>query len=661
MYNNSGFYDTSSSIYPDEKTISKENFYRNPYKTPSPMNSPTASLSSFGDTKTDFFDDVYKPYVTPPSPFEKSTKYKSNTKKPVETNNPYAQSLWYTFRGNDGREIDKYKKITTETKLLPSLMEKTRESSQSNLFSNSYNNTMNSQKNSFNYSLRKEISGGGESLKSDRSGWSNKIDKIDEHMNINFGKFLQTPIDSSDYNILKPLNNPPPFELISIQSLLVKKLKLLMDISNKFDQFVSDMDVLINPKIKPSLFSNVKTLLIIHHKFLDSILNRDAKIDLEETIYDHLQRLYHVYPSYLKTNSDRKQIAQIISNASNFKQFVINSENFKSGDYFFESLYSSKDINNNNFFNLIMSPAQDFKKLLEYLNGYIGKSSPRINVLISKFLNHFDLNEIDGTIMKPKNNDNNNEGNDYLLFMEIPNKWKTQNKIQWKEISLLNIERKIAYYLRWVIKNQYQKYCKIMKMMRSQIEQITRLAITNHYISKNFIQLQTELPYTSLCESEKYKIQVKKAESENREIYNLVEAFNEFINSKKLKQIDGTIIHVLAKLKKIYHSNGQEINNSEEGKYQVGELFNIHQIMILFEESMQLVGAKYVYFLKRYFQVLDVDLPKQNIDDIIRDFQKSRSLQQENMQEEEAQLREYNNQLGRVCAKGRLMERFFSQ
>lgn len=600
----SGFYDTSSSVYADDflnrdRDRDRDAFYKTVYKTPSPMISPTGSWTSESDNG--FRDDVYKPYVTPPSPFESSTQQKTTRIKPA---NPYAQSLWYTFRGNDGSEIDKYKKATIETTLLPSLMEKR----------NSLSSPSLSQSNKENI---KPTVLNGNSVKSNWSSWSYKPKKE------------KSPImEDSDDQILKPLNNPPPYELISIESTITKKLKILLNLSIKFNEFIEENSILANSKIKLSLFSNIETLLLIHEKFLDAILNRDSKIDLEEMIYDHLQRLIHVYPSYLNSSMMRNYFAKSISEISKFKPFIIAN---------YEEIGSE-------FKDLIISPSEDFKKMLIYLDNYMGKSSPRIKVLISKFLKYYEE-----SINVPF------EANDEPLFLDIPNNWKINHKINWKEISSMHIEKQIAYYLRWEIKKQYQRYCKMMKYIRYQIKQVSKLAISNNDITKNLIKFQINLPDGEYI-GDKYKDILKRVEHENKQISNILEKFNDFINNDKLKNIDNLIVDTLVNIKRI--SNCDHIAD----KYFVDRVFNIHQLKVLFEGSLIIVFSKYIEFIRSYLAIMDKPDLKcdYNINEVIRGFQKKRENQMVNVQREEAHFAVYNEELGRVVAKGRLMRRFFS-
>ena len=601
----SRYYDTSSSIYPDDR---RTQFYNNLYKTPSPL-SPNGN--NWSSSSEDFSDDVYRPYVTPPSPFEKSTQYSSNK---VAAVNPYAQSLWYSFRGNDGSEIEKYKKVTTE-KLMPSLMEKSPEKVQ----------------------LEAGKVSGKHSMGSIRSQSRSQREQ----------RFTAT---SSDEQILEPLNNPPPYELISMQSIIVKKLKLLLEISNKFDKFVDEKNVLINSKIKLFLFSNIKTLLIIHHKFLDTILNRDGKIDLEELLYDHLQRLYHVYPSYLCYNMIRAEFVKRITDTPRFNPFVKSSESLQTGDYFFSSDNDSHCAKEEKFQKLLVSPSVDFERFLRYLDDYIGKSSPRIGVLICKFLGHYEnlqQNCLDVDTNEP-------------LYLEIPQEWKISHKMNWKEISGMTIDRQLVHYLRWQIKSQYQRYCKIMRLIRCQIDQISKISVLNNHISKGFVRLRSDLPHAVRNMGSKYQQHLKKVNVENKRIYCIVEEFSRFINSESLKSADQVMVNVLTGIKKL---NGQ--GDQTNGNCSVEKVFRVHQLKVLFEESMYLVFAKFVVFVRRYLQIKEESfagsgVPVVRVESIVSGFKRSRQQQQESVQQQDAQLAVYNQDLGHACAKGRLMRRFFA-
>lgn len=411
-------------------------------------------------------------------------------------------------------------------------------------------------------------------------------------------------------------------------------MKILINLSIKFDIYIKINHIIINSNIKLSLFSNIKTLLLIHNKFLDTILNRDNRNDLEEIIYDYLQRLYHVYPSYLKSLNSRKYFAESFNKISKFKSFLIEN---------------SLEIGNNEFYNLIISPSEDFKNLLEYLDDYIGESSPRIRVLISKFLTCYkDSLYVNQSIC------------DKILYLEISQQWKLNNKINWKEISNMNIEKQMVYYLKWELKSQYRKYCKIMKYIRYQIEQVSKIAISNINIFKIFVKIQNDLPNGEFIENNKYDKHLKLVENENKQLYNLIQEFNNFINNETLKNIDFIIVNSIGIIKKII--NCDHVDN----KYFIDQLFRIHQLKIFFEESMYLVFNRYLNFIESYIAIMENKIESYNEggilsnDQIIQEFQDKRMKQKQSAKLEEAHFAVYNDELERVCAKGRLVRRFFT-
>lgn len=583
-------YDTSSSIYLDETGSGRprEIYSKQAIHTPAPSDSPDGSESGF-------FDDVYKPYVTPPSPFESSTH---DQNKRLEAINPYAQSLWYTFRGNDSTEIEKYKKVPVccvpepskvrQSGLLPSLMA--------------------------------------------------KLEPVDSHLSREREECVDRQMEEQ---VLKPLNTPPPYELIRIQSKMVKKLKCLLEIADKFSLYVREHKILISSKVKLYLFSNVETLLIIHGNFFDTVLNKTGKSDIEEIIYDYLQRLSHVYPSYLSVCNIREQFTKLILKIPKFSLFV--------------GAGSNREINND-LYELIVSPSKDFQELLKYLDEYIGASSPRIKVLISKFMQYY------GHSKRLELKDGGSEP----LYLDVPDGWKRCNKLVWKEIGGMSTEKQLAYFLKFQIKAEFDDYGKIIRLVKFQLDQISKLAVVNSFISKQFVKFHTQLPDTGPPNSHgsrssyDFGAHIRHVEQQNRQVYLLVEAFSGFVGKDNYRKTETLIKRVCHAAKKIYASN--DASTATEDQYLIDQIFEIYRFKLLFEEKLYLTWMKFNHFFKAYVKVMNSHTESPiagSTDDIILSFKMNERLQKRNIQIEEDQLAVYNQELSRVCAKGRLMKRFF--
>lgn len=689
---NKDYSNTSSSIYDDDiDFMGYRNQISNPrdryrqdaermatrqklYRTPSPKPKKKTALFS-NEESPSFQDDVYLPYVTPPTPFEKSTQEKGFFEDETPTN-PYAQSLWYTSRGNKGTEVDKYGKVTTEMQspqfleavpvlvepngerkeLLPSLMLKKDFGDPSSLDVNAINVERNSNT-KFNrvkssYAVLSDPTPVFETFRDLRLSDSNELHSIEN-------------------SILKPLNNPPPFEFISIQSQIVKKLKRIYLISLEFQNYIKQSNLLLNSKVKMYLFSNVETLLLLHHKFLSAILNRDGKIDIEELIFDNLQRLYHVYPSYLSCIKLRNHFTKLIIQNPKFNAFVLRLftqlEQQDAGSTLTSSDAQSRLLDSQSeFYNLMISPTDDFRNLLKYLDEYIGPSSPRISVLIQKFFACWD--EVANTKANTAYKSNENESifaiDEYEpLYLEIPSQWKLEHKMNWKEISNCGAEKQLAYYLRHEIKQEYHQYQKLIKHIKLQIDQISKLAICGHYIADKFTTIDVSLPKNGQF-GDKYNLHLENIDQKNKKIYQLVESFTIFLASERFSVTEELVKDITKFAKHIFNSD-EELSSSRYSSV-VDQIYQIHQFKILFKQQIYMILMKFLQFFKQYLHIViaspnSVQPPSTSsiLDSFhrrIRDLGTQVNIGIGNNEKGPW----LNEELARACARDRLVRRFFT-
>lgn len=632
-------YDTSSSLYPETQ---QQAFG---FTTPSPR-SPINQDSIFNTALTPKFgfkDDVYKPYITPPTPFEESTKQQSEID--IDSANPYAQSLWYTFRGTDGaEEIGRYKKVKPvgviarvpepikikRSELLPSMMAK-----------------------------KEEV------VVVDHDGETDSLQIIE--------KYDYDAVErEEEEKILKPLNNPPPFEFISIQSKLVKKLTCLLEISSNFKKYNDEHKILLNSKVRLYLFSNIKTLLILHMNFFNSIIDRDEGTDIEILVHDHLQRLYHVYPSYLNTMMLRNHFTALVVDNERFRAFLGGGEDMKE-----------------EFSELVMSPSKDFHKLLIYLDSYMGGSSPRIKVLIGKFLKHFN----------DPNGGGGGENGVFMLeeplFLEVPKSWKVEHPKKWKEVQHFNTQGQLSYFLKSQLLEEFEKYVKIINIIKLQIEQISNISIVNNYIIKKFMKVQNELPLSSELGHENYGNRLVYVDKQNKEIYELLRAFTYFISDESFKETERMVNRACKICKRVIKGedevvmmgggedeedgggegemvgddDGDGVEGYDDG-YIGDKIFEVYEFKRLFEERLFLIFLKFIRFFESYIRVMKTkngmgkgkvtDDVEEDFRTIINSFERKRGVLG-GADVGEAQLEQYNQEIGRAFAKGKLKKRFFNR
>ncbi|TID28648.1 hypothetical protein CANINC_002352 [Pichia inconspicua] len=572
------------------------------------------SSSGVRTPESETFDSVYRPYVTPPTPFEKTTHnldpgYNANT-------NPYAQSMWWTTRGNTGEEIKKYKAKPEDTQQKANRKENIKPREQSEKSKELYdtlwrllqecdtsndtsiglsvhdvkepNVEVGKVKEGHKRSLLPSLMAKVETLENSDYGdffsYEDEVNQanvsnIDENVKL---EIIQSYINESslDENLLRPLKNPLPYKCIQIQSLLVKRLKCIAEISLTFDRYAEDESIVVNSKVKLHMFGNIKTLLIMHYNFLNSMI-RKSYMDTEEMVYDNLQRLMHVYPSYLSSIGIRKHIVHLILNNEKFKAFV-------------------GDVTNEEFMNLILSPAIDFSNLLDFLDSYISKSSPRIEVVISK------LKGLYANTNETSNSYNFNEE----LYLMVPAEWKKLHKIHWKEIHHLHPTKQIAAYLRWILKTNFLEYSKIVQLIQSQIENISRLGVSNKQLTV-YMKRMEDFP-GDIKERKYFNI-----DDQNKQLYSLIDSFFQFINDETFEECEALVKRATLITKRIFHN--------EETSYVTEKLFDVHDFIKLFRYRTYLIFVRFVLFFHQFVGLMD-QKGVEDINNIINSFTKAREV-----------------------------------
>lgn len=577
--------------------------------------SPTYPIAGVRTSPSEMFDSVYQPYVTPPTPFEKSTH---NTDLPSNFN-PYAQSMWWTTRGNAGEEINKYRReSSSKTKQKLKNYENLGETQQKLMAKNftlwkllyncedsgklkdvGFEQTMKEatveigkaqqmNKRSLLPSLvaNKESITSFDSKDSYYKDSESTIDLIYNTLSFDMEKLEVDIIQSYTYEntvenqLLRPLKARLPSECLQIQSKLIKKIKCLTEISCTFDKYVEDERILVNNKLKLYLFSNINTLMIIHSNFFEAMLSK-TYIDTEEMVYDHLKRLYHVYPSYLASMKLRQHFIQIILRNQKFKGFI-------------------GDIDGEEFTKLILCPAIDFLKLLKFFESYIGIISPRIKSLIQNFMTCYNLPLEDKVKLTP------NEP----LYLEVPKKWRALNRTHWKEIHSMGTTSQIVYYLQSELKFQFQEYGKIIKLIKYQLENMSRLRVINKYACAQMKKLET-LP-GAVSNRKKYNIK-----TQNRQIYSLIDTFLQFINTSGFQECESLIKTVCQITEKIY--------TEKDNDYVSEKIFEVYFFKKMFEERVYHVFVRFVFFFRNFVGFMNKD-GAEDVRDIVNSFRKKRGI-----------------------------------
>lgn len=564
---------------------------------------------------SEMFDPVYKPYVTPPTPFEQTTHDIGMS----PSANPYAQSMWWTTRGNPGNEIDKYKSKrksgygTKHQKLKSYEYDETKETldaANSTLWKLINDNALEQKEDKTQHTIKEVDVEVGKAVPIKRTSLMPSLMARPESIGgVEYGDFYNYDAESDadlpntspasdkdrlkldiiqsytyentvENELLKPLKAPLPHECLQIQSGLVKKLKCLIEISSTFDQYVEDERMLVNNKVKLYLFSNVKTLFIIHSNFFDAMITK-SYMDTEELVFDHLQRLFHVYPSYISSLNIREHFIKLITSNSKFKGFIAGIEKEE-------------------FEQIMLSPSNDFLKLLNFLDTYIGESSPRIRSLIAKFIQYYETPSGLTIDFDPKE----------PLYLEVPNEWRTRHKLHWKEIHGISTARQIAFYLRSELKVQFQEYSKIIKLMKDQIENISRLGVINKYVCVQMEKLE-ELP-GALSDRKTFDV-----DSQNKQIYSMLDKFVQFINDESFEETE-TLMKRACKITK-------RIHNEEESIYVGEKLFDVYMFKKLFQERVYLVFVKFVTFFHEFVGLMDND-GAENVEAIVSGYRKERGV-----------------------------------
>lgn len=612
-------FETSSSIYTNSLEVRKSDDV---------INSPMTPESN------EIHEDVYKPYITPPSPFQKTTQ-----KNAKSTNaNPYAQSLWFTSRGNKGEEIEKYKqpkaadlrserikfteKLSKKLPLLPLTK-----------FDNSlieFNKENQSQLN-LKFLMPSPVKR--------QPGLYRKTSQRQKS-----GMAPSPPLSS--------LISEPPHKLILMETRLTKIFKILNHLSVKFEMFVEDTNILCHPSLFSNVFGNVKTLRIIHNTFLQKLLDDVNPIeDLEDALYDHLQRLSHVYPSYFQTTATRNVFVEALAKEND--QFAV----------FFRSVQKYIDehgLHNmiTTFTELVNAPAKEIQQLLEYLNEFTSIKSPRVEAIVEK-LNSTIIHHIDQSTDK-------NAG-DILkdpIYLAIPDKWNLKHRTGKDE----RLEDQILQFFRHEFKIQYTEYISCIEMIRDQVNKIATISTINIQIAKGFLNATSNFkmnetvdiknqmpptPKTKLFQENMMQsihgIYVDKIDIQNKAVYQLIYNFDQGLNAKN-KDLNDLCVFILNSSKSVLK------DSNLDRQYKTEQLYHYFHFQKLLKEATLTICQKYRFLLRDYIDVIcstNVYDSTMTGEKLINSWDSSRNSQKTILMKSEADLAE-------KAIKSKFVLRFFN-
>lgn len=542
-------FDTTSSVYPlDFAEITGP---------PSPQTPESQEI----------YEDVYRPFITPPSPFEKTTQQGKKS-----TFNPYAQSLWFTSRGNKGEEITKYMETTTAC----SKDEIHRDDNISKPLLKDFEELL----------PRPPLGNLGESNKENLSKLCidadpDTVQRASKLISKRLGVVLDT------------VSGEPPHKLILMETRLAKIFKILHHLSIKFEVFVEENGILCHPLLFPHLFGHVKTLCIIHCTFQQKLLDDVYPIqDLEDVLYDHLQRLSHVYPSYFQTISVRTFfVREIEKDHLRFAHFL----------RLVHKYLEEYDLHNgiSTFGELIIAPAEEIRQSLAYIHDFIGDKSPRLKAVAEKL----------GTAIE-----NHHEQTQHVLeepiYLDIPSCWSTKYKSNKEE----RLENKILQSFRHDFKLQYSEYLTSVEMMRTQISHIANLSTTNIRIAKGFLAAtanfkrhgtpvtqEAPTPRTKLFQENMIKsihsMYVDKIDIQNKVVYQLLYNFDQTF-SVRATEVNDLCLFVLNTSKALLK------DSTLDRHYKTEQLYHYFQFQKLLKSVTLVLYEKYRTFMYKYIDTI---------------------------------------------------------
>lgn len=557
-------FETSSSIYPESVYENRHNDHVKTLVTPE---------------SDETHDDVYRPYITPPSPFQYSTQKKTGNASAEA--NPYAQSLWLTSRGNKGEEIEKYKELTTttirsDTKSRSGIITKECTSVPLNGL---YKPSRDSNKENGSYLQFL--------LPNPIKRKSNLYRKISLRQ-----KSGMAPTQESSIIEL-------PHKFILIETRLTKIFKILNHLSVKFEIFVEDNGILCHPLLFSNIFGNVKTLRIIHDTFLQKLLDEVYPMeDLEDAIYDHLQRLSHVYPSYFQTMRARNIFVDaLIKEHDQFADFFRTVQKYIDEHGLHNGITSFKE--------MVNAPALEIETFLTCIDDFMSLKSPRVEAIIEKLSSYI-------VHCHDDDSDNDNYQLKEPIYLCIPTHWKSRFKGSKEE----KLEDQILRFFKHEFKIQYSEYRSCVEKIRNQVSQIANLSTTNIQIAKGFLNTTSHFkvngntlakpqepttPKTKLFQDNMLQsmhcMYVDKIDIQNKAIYQLLYNFDQSLNVKNI-EINDMCKFVLSSSKSLLK------DTSLDRQYKTDQLYHYFHFQGLLKEATLELFTNYRFLFKDYIDVI---------------------------------------------------------
>ncbi|GMM29993.1 hypothetical protein DAMA08_027380 [Martiniozyma asiatica (nom. inval.)] len=635
-----------------------------------------------------FEDDVYKPFITPPTPFEASTTTTTfENLKNIKIFNPYSQSLWVGTGGNMGTEIEKYNKdahSTTKPRLennvdsdmdlemlelkplklaskatieLKTKMESSEKESNSTITLESCDKlqqisdlnpvsiSANSElafiipspinhADSFKHktSLRKrsglipdcpkestdskcdnsEIS--RESLTSLISNLTNTTSLIfqnntatdyknyhddngDGANGSDMGKHASASLNLSQNQINSAFSN-----ILPIISNLSQLYKVINELSFYFNQYTNEL--MVFPDLAAYLFGNVQTLGLIYSQFFFNLLNKENIGNVEKIIFDHLQRLKHVFPSYFKSKAAREEYTNKIM------------DDYKSGgmlNAFVKKCHeqiSDKNLEGiGSFKSLIETPILHIDKLLNEIDHWLSLGSFKIRTAVKTIRELIDESRKEGEL-------NLNKIKDKEIYLIIPSNWHKNYRIHWKEINKYHIEDQFAFYLQDKLKRKFDDYIQLKNLVNSLIGTIAKLSTTNINIARNFFKYTQDFgnasndrngetdkitPKTQLFQQKMiksaYELYVNKIDVQNKAIY------PQLLDNEKHLQETNSELYLYTKA--VLRLTLEIPQSGLDRQRKRGKLFDVIAFIQLFEEYIFVLGERTLHMLTKYFETIN--------------------------------------------------------
>lgn len=541
------------------------------------------------------FDYAYKSYRTPPTPFQESLQIKAESKS-----NPYAQSLWLTSRGYNLGEIEKYEAhskvhVRSDSKPITSVLPNL------SLKDLGHRPSRNSHKE--NYNDRDIISNNGNSK-------FMKPSPSSKYPNLPSKKCLkETPAIAPSFT-----RNEFSYHFVLMETKLAKIFRILNHISMRFELFVEENAILCHPSLFSNIFGSVKTLRIIHDTFLQKLLDGvNPSEELEDSVYDHLQRLAHVYPSYFQNVYTRNAFVDELTNEK--ERFV----------GFFAAVQRYIDdygVNNGilSFKELVNAPITEIQNFLTCIDNFVADKSPRVGATVEKLLSqitYYDPSKAQEKIVEP-------------IYLDLPLHWRN------KYMSSHNHERlenQILKLFRNEFKIQYGEYIQAIEKIKSQVSQMATLSTTNIGIARGYLNSTSDFdkkheiscsnktgapptPKTKLFQENMmqsmHSMYVDKIDIQNKAIYQLLYNFDQMLNTKYVE------MNEMCQLI-LFSSKSVLKDDSLDKRYKTEQLYSYFRFQNLLEAATLVIFEKYRTLYANYLRsicktnVYDANLSVQDI------------------------------------------------